>query len=64
MGLLTLNLPLETHGIECLFTSNMYDRYIKIKVLATDKGIYEAVRIEEQANGSYLVSYVCTNQNQ
>lgn len=31
--------------------------YIKITVLATGKGMYEAVRIEEQANGSYLVSY-------
>ena len=31
--------------------------YIKVTVLAIGKGIYEAVRIEEQPNGSYLVSY-------
>ena len=31
--------------------------YIKVTVLAIGKGIYEAVRIEQQPNGSYLVSY-------
>ena len=31
--------------------------YIKVTVMAIGKGIYEAVRIEEQPNGSYLVSY-------
>lgn len=31
--------------------------YIKVTVLAIGKGIYEAVRIEEQPSGSYLVSY-------
>ena len=31
--------------------------YIKVAVLAVGKGIYEAVGIKEQANGSYLISY-------
>ena len=32
--------------------------YIKVTVLAVGKGIYEAVGIKEQSNGSYLISYV------
>ena len=31
--------------------------YIKVAVRAVGKGIYEAVGIKEQANGSYLISY-------
>ena len=34
-----------------------YSSNIKVEVLAVGKGIYEAVRIKERPNGSYLVSY-------